>query len=350
MIKRICKILGIVLSGIILLAAAGIGVLTAAEYRPEERQPAERIALTPEGKLAGKELTICTWNVGYGGLGRDSDFFMDGGTMVYPPSSQMVGRNLAAITRFMQTHPADAWLLQEVDVNSARTSGLDQFQLVHDALGMSGALAYNYNCPFVPFPLPPIGRVQTGVATFTALAMKEGAERISLPCPFTWPVRTANMKRCLLVSRVPVEGEARELVLVNLHLEAYESGEGRIAQTRELLALLEAEYAKGNYVIAGGDFNQSFPGALEVYPIKGDGLWAPGELDEEAMPEGWRYAADLTGATCRLLDAPYSDESQLYVIDGFILSPNVEMQSVETVVLDFAHSDHHPVRLKVKLL
>jgi len=45
-------------------------------------------------------------------------------------------------------------------------------------------------------------------------------------------------------------------VLVNLHLEAYDSGEGKIAQTKLLVEFLEQEYAKGNYVIAGGDFNQ----------------------------------------------------------------------------------------------
>lgn len=51
----------------------------------------------------------------------------------------------------------------------------------------------------------------------------------------------ANLKRCLLVSRISVEGTDREFVLVNLHLEAYDDGEGKIAQTRQLAALLEAE-------------------------------------------------------------------------------------------------------------
>ena len=31
------------------------------------------------------------------------------------------------------------------------------------------------------------------------------AERVALPCPFSWPVRAANLKRCLLVSYVPLE-------------------------------------------------------------------------------------------------------------------------------------------------
>ncbi|HCC38245.1 MAG TPA: endonuclease/exonuclease/phosphatase, partial [Treponema sp.] len=47
--------------------------------------------------------------------------------------------------------------------------------------------------------------------------------------------------------------------MVNLHLDAYESSGGREAQTQMLLDFLYREYAKGNYCIAGGDFNQSFP-------------------------------------------------------------------------------------------
>ena len=164
------------------------------------------------------------------------------------------------------------------------------------------------------------------------------------------PVWAANIKRCLLVTRVPIEGSEKELVLVNLHLEAYESGEGRIAQTQQLMTLLQEEYAKGNYVIAGGDFNQSFPGTLAQYPIENPELWMPGLLDESILPEGWQFAADIDAATCRLLDQPYCQDCQLYVIDGFILSPNLILEEVETQQLDFQHSDHNPVRLQVSLV
>ena len=41
--------------------------------------------------------------------------------------------------------------------------------------------------------------------------------------------------------------------------------------------------------------------------------------------------------------------TQYYVIDGFILSPNVRLRSVETLDLGFARSDHNPVLLRVKL-
>ena len=349
MFKRIAKIAGIVIGIILLLLIAGIGYLSVTEYKPEARQSADRI-VPAEGSSAGQTLTVCSWNIGYAGLGKDSDFFMDGGSMVTPPSQEIVTQNLNAIGTYMQEHPADVWLLQEVDTNSARTEGLDEFAQLQQTIGSSAAFAYNYKCPFVPIPLPPLGRVESGLATLTALYMADNAERISLPCPFSWPVRTANIKRCLLVTRSPIEGSDRELVLVNLHLEAYESGEGRIAQTQQLLTLLQEEYAKGNYVIAGGDFNQSFPGTLEQYPIENPELWMPGLLEENILPEGWQFAYDSSTATCRLLDKAYDGSNQLYVIDGFILSPNLQLDAVETIPLEFEHADHNPVRIELTLI
>jgi len=350
MFKRTVKVLGIILGAIVFLLAALVVFLTVTEYKPLPRAAADRISTSVGSSADDKTLTVYTWNIGYAGLGKDSDFFMDGGKMVYPPSKEAVENNLSAIRSFIESTPADAWLLQEVDVNSSRTNSIDQFSQLQSAVSGGSAFAYNYKCPFVPIPFPPLGKVESGVATLSELSISENAERISLPCPFSWPVRAANIKRCLLVTRTEIEGSDKELVLVNLHLEAYESGEGRIAQTKQLVELMQDEYAKGNYVIAGGDFNQSFPGALDIYPITDSEKWTPGILEPEVLPEGWSFASDSTNATCRLLDQPYCDECQLYVIDGFILSPNVQLEEVETVQLNFEHSDHNPVRLTVNLL
>ena len=139
-------------------------------------------------------------------------------------------------------------------------------------------------------------------------------------------------------------------MLVNLHLEAYDDGEGKEAQTAMLLQLLQDEYAKGNYVIAGGDFNQSFPDGTDRYPIASGADWTPGTLGD--LPAGWRYAWDSAAPTCRLLNQPYSAGSsgtQFYVIDGFILSPNVEPVSVRTQDAEFAVTDHNPVVLEARL-
>lgn len=183
--------------------------------------------------------------------------------------------------------------------------------------------ALNYSCDYVPYPVTePIGRVHSGVATYSRYDIT-AATRYRLPCPFSWPVRIANLKRCLLVTRIPIDDSEQELVLVNLHLEAYDDGEGKEAQTAMLLQILQEEYVKGNYVIAGGDFNQSFPDGHGPLSHCSGADWTPGTLGD--LPAGWRYAWDSAAPTCRLLNQPYSAGSsgtQFYVIDGFILSPN----------------------------
>ena len=56
--------------------------------------------------------------------------------------------------------------------------------------------------------------------------------------------------------------------------------------------------------------------------------------------------------TCRLLNAPYSgnyEDSQVYVIDGFLVSENLSVDRIENVDTEFEYSDHQPVRLEVTL-
>ena len=348
MLKKVFLILAILIGIVILLLAGLILFLSLTEYKPADRETVAVDGMSDLPNAAARTFTLYSWNIGYAGLGEESDFFMDGGTMVDPPSQEAVEKNLAGIQAFIAGQAADAWLLQEVDVNSHRTNNMDQYAALRSDFGAS-AFAYNYKCPFVPIPLPPLGQIEGGIATLTDSGIAS-AERISLPCPFSWPIRVAQIKRCLLITRLPLADTDKELVLVNLHLEAYDDGEGKIAQTKLLLQVLQEEYAKGNYVIAGGDFNQSFPGVLDVFPIQDESKWTPGILEHSALPEGWRFAYDTGAATCRLLDQPYSEACQKYVIDGFILSPNVELISVETVDLDFQFSDHNPVKLQIALV
>lgn len=79
--------------------------------------------------------------------------------------------------------------------------------------------------------LPTIGKVESGLVTYSDYKVSE-ASRIALPESFKWPVKTCNLKRCMLETRIPIKGSDKELVLINFHLEAYDSGEGKIAQRK----------------------------------------------------------------------------------------------------------------------
>ena len=357
--KRVFKGIGILLLIIVLALALLIGYLTLTALNPKT----ETASLSEPGEFStgtlsdGDSFSVVSWNIGYGSLGKESDFFMDGGQQSRPDNQQTVDKNIAGIVETLRPDPrdwmADFMLLQEVDSGSKRSYGVVETDAIAAGVGFTNAYALNYKCAFVPVPpTAPLGKVSSGVFTLASTEITD-AERIALPSPFKWPMSVANLKRCLLVTRVPLQDADRELVLVNLHLEAYDDGAGKLAQTKALMEFLTAEYEKGNYVIAGGDFNQTFPGALEQYPVKNAELWTPGVLDEKDLPgAGWRFVTDLKTPTCRLLNEPYNPASaatQYYVIDGFIVSPNVRVDGVETVDAHFEFSDHNPVLMNVTL-
>ena len=352
--KKFFKILLILVLALVLALGGLIGWLSATEYKPASIEALKPLSDTAEEKLPqGAELELLSWNIGYAGLGKGSDFVMDGGEHMRAADRETVQRYLAGISETVRGGDYDLVLLQEVDVNSSRTYSIDETGTLASG---DAAFALNYSCGYVPNPntyfIDPFGKIHSGLLSCSSYAV-ENSERRSLPCPFSWPLRIVNLKRCLLVSYLPVEGSDARLVLVNLHLEAYDDGEGKLAQTKQLMDFLEAEYRKGNYVIAGGDFNQVFPGALEAYPNTHPENWIPGTLEEGSLPAGFSYVYDLAVPSCRLLNQPYDPSdtvnTQHYVIDGLIVSPNVTVKAVETLDLGFADSDHNPVRLSVTL-
>ena len=89
------KILKVALVVLLVPVAAAIGLiiwLSAAEYKP---QAVEELALlsqeAPAQALpAGESLRVMSWNIGYGGLGDNADFFMDGGSQVKSSERQRV--------------------------------------------------------------------------------------------------------------------------------------------------------------------------------------------------------------------------------------------------------------------
>lgn len=351
--RKALKTIGIVLLAVVILAGGLIGYLTITEFRPASVQDAAQTAGQTSATLrAGESIHVLTFNTGYAGLDKSQDFFMDGGSGVSPTGGRAkVEENLAGILVAIQEANAQIVLLQEVDQSSARTNRIDETAYYQQNTGLNAAYAVNYQCGFVPFPLPPIGAVKSGVLTLSAYQPAQ-AQRQSLPVPFKWPIRVANLKRCLLVERIPVADSGRELVLINLHLEAYDDGEGKVAQTRQLLDFIHQEYEKGNYVIAGGDFNQTFEG-VQRFGSSWEGKWTPGVFTEDELPQGVRLVYDPSLPTCRSLDRAYTgdrDNHVFYLIDGFLVTDNVQVEDVHTVDLDFAYSDHNPMLMQVTLL
>lgn len=349
-LKTVAKVAGILLGVLASLVIVLLVFYTVREYRP---QAVEEI--TPQGMdqtlEKGSHISVLTYNIGYAGLDASQDFFMDGGSNVRPEDKAEIEYNLKGISEILKKENCDVYFLQEVDRNAKRSYYIDEIAYYEEVLGLKSMFACNFKCDFVPYPFPPIGKVDSGIATFTSLSVSK-ANRISLPESFSWPVKTCNLKRCMLEARVPIEGTDAELVLLNFHLEAYDDGSGKEAQTKMLEEKLQKEYKEGNYVIAGGDFNQTFEDTKETYPLIEQKNWTPGIISEDSLPEHYSFVLDDSYPTCRLLNHPYTNDyetSQVYVLDGFIVSDNLKVEKVQVVNTDFVYTDHQPVRLELTI-
>ena len=349
--KKFLIVLASIIGVLVLAVAIFLGVFAINEYKPKDVEDVE-VENPQKGVLqAGTPASILTFNVGYGALSSDQDCYFDGGNTVIPESEALVKKNLDGMAAILSREKADINFLQEVDRDAKRSYYIDELPIFQKATGQSSMFAPNFDVFYVPFNKG-MGKVKAGIVTMTGYGVTS-ATRYQLPISFSWPISMVNLKRCLLETRIPIQGSDKELVLVNLHLEAYDSGEGKIAQTKQLMDLLSEEYKKGNYVIAGGDFNQTFEPVANSFPLtedtKKNNKWAPGIINNSDLAEGFSFAVADNVATCRLDDTALRPDTQLYIIDGFIVSNNVTVNEVKNLDEKFAYTDHNPVKMNFTL-
>ena len=352
-LKTIGKVLLVILIVLVVLIAGLLIWLTIVEYDPEDQEAVAIEQLDGAAKetlSSGDSLKVLAWNIGYGALGDNADFFMDGGKMVYTADEARVTQNLNAVVSEVREEDPDIVLFQEIDFNSDRSYHINEMTYFNNLGYNNFAFANNFKVAYSPVPVPPMGKIDSGIATYSRYQTLS-ASRIQLPCPFSWPIRIINLKRCLLITRIPVEG-GKELVIVNLHLEAYDDGEGKAAQAQMLMDILNEESAKGNYVIAGGDFNQCFSNIENDLPVFPD-QWQPAYMDIGPFEKDWKFLMSEETPSCRSLYMPLAgndpDSLQYYIIDGFIVSSNIRVDSYEIKDLGFANSDHNPQVLNITL-
>jgi endonuclease/exonuclease/phosphatase family metal-dependent hydrolase len=178
-----------------------------------------------------------------------------------------------------------------------------------------------------------------------------------------------QLDRCFMLSRIPLP-EGKEMVLINTHNEAFDDGSQRTKQLAVLKDMMFAEYAKGNFVIVGGDWNQNPVGYgdlaigrfgdLAIGRLDDLEIWRFGDLDvgrtiEPAiepgfLPSEWQWVFDPEIPTNRDVDAPYErGKTKTTIIDFFVVSPNVKVLGVRTDDLGFEWADHQPVEMKFRL-
>lgn len=348
---------------ILLLVITYVLYISIQYYRIEDlKDYTETVQQNQEEKVSfNTSYGITTYNIGFGAYSQDFSFFMDNGTMKNgkkvsgigsrATSEQIVIQNTTGALQTIQALHPDFCFFQEVDTQASRSYQINQFEMLCTAfINMANVHISNFHSAYLFYPLlHPHGQVNSGIATFSSYQIKQ-VIRHSLEISDAFPTKFFDLDRCFSATYVATETN-HDLVIVNVHLSAYdEGGVYRKKQWEALNTFLDEEYQKGNYVICGGDFNHDIAhsvGLFETAQEKPDWVYV---LEEKDLTAHYAFATSNQIPTCRSTDMPYQKgENYTVVLDGFIVSDNIIIEEIINIDTDFLYSDHNPVYMKFQL-
>ncbi len=357
MVKWLLRVLRNLLIFIVVMAViilVGLWLLvTKTAYYPEDFEEIETSGRSETVISPGQSLTLLTWNIGNGANGSDAEYILDGGQSVLATTEDRVKENTAAIIAKLKETDPNIILLQQVDFNSTRSYYYDETKAISDAFEETeSAFALDQKAHLVPYPWPMIGKIKGGSLTLSRINSL-GAERIALPATAKKPDNLFTVRPCMLVTRYPIYGVEQQLVIINVRLMTYDDPTEVRKQMTVLRDFMKTEYEKGNFVIACGDFHQSFATEENSFPIV-EGRWQAEPFASDLFEEGWHWGSAGGGIpTERSLNLPYKEgtreQIQFSLTDGYVTTPNIGVSSAEAIDMQFVPSDHNPILLRITL-
>lgn len=195
--------------------------------------------------------TIVAYNVGYlSGLTNNKPVDRE---------KKLFDDNLAKVaTAFNEIDP-DIIAFQEIDYNSKRSYNINQQEAIAANKFPFGAEVVNWDKKYVPFPQFPIskqfGRMLSGQSILSKFPIKD-QERIELERVESNPFWHDAFYLDRLAQVTTVEIEGREVIIINVHLEAFDKPT-RLKQSEAIVGLFH-KYAKQYPTILLGDFNSDY--------------------------------------------------------------------------------------------
>ena len=366
-ILRILAVLGAIILFFVLVIGGYVIYLTCQYYRIEDNT-AVAVVNNQESKVAlAQEYTISTYNIGFGAYEHDFSFFMDSGefkdgrkvtgTGSRARSKDVVETNTNGAISTIQSLNTDFAFFQEVDTSSHRSYFVNQYEAIQNAFsGYSSSQTVNFHSGFLFYPITkPHGKVNSGITTLSKYKI-ESVTRRSFPIDESFPWKFFDLDRCFNVNRLPIQGTDKQLILINLHMSAYDAGGVfRAKQLKLLMDYVAEEYAAGNYVIAGGDWNHDIAESINYFETE---MKVPDwvfQIKAEELPEHFSFVSSKNAPTCRSTDIPYTVNSEnkmvnySVVLDGFLVSDNVHINLIQNIDTQFTYSDHNPAVMKFVL-
>lgn len=383
--KKLFKSIALFFGLIILIVVGYVIFILSSYYRIEDNLV---LQIENEAELeqvdVNSEYSISTYNIGFGAHSQNYTFFMDSGETLEgektkgrwskAKSLEEVSFNTSGAIKTITDLMPDFCLFQEVDTYATRSFKVNQYQMIKIGFPKyNSTFGENFHSPYLPYPFHDMhGRVNAGIATLSKYKIVSST-RYSLTVTDSLS-KLFDLDRCFVANEFNTSNN-NKLIVVNIHMSAYdEGGIIREKQLQELNSYLKTCKELGYYVIVGGDFNHDLltnnplynydeqnnkPFLSYISHKKPDWLQMFFNEDKTCNIEsGYRVIASSNAPTSRDISIEWEiGKGYVSVIDGFIVSDNIEVISSTTIVTSngnkqlnhFAYSDHDPVLLKFKL-
>lgn len=371
----VLKTLGIIFLSIVVAIGLVVGgyasVIQLSYSRIEDMRYLQVEAKRPERFAIGMDYTITTFDVGFGAFSQSYSYFLESSTSMGGVTNKGksarafnendVINNINESMNFVKSKAeADMYLFQNVDQDSTRSYHVDEVSLIKSAIGSySSVYASNAHSKYLMYPLnQPVGKVNSGILTLSKMNIDYSVRR-TLPVSTKGNARFYDMDKCMIVTKMPVYGTNKYVVVINVQLSSYTDPAIREAQLQTILEYMTYEYkTNGNFVIVGGNFGVSLAGDYGVFNNDTrKASWVanlPDSVSADVLSaSGFKINYDIstTNGTRRDASMKYSEGINLEAVtDGFITSENVSVTVCETIDGDFKNSNHNPVRMKFSLI
>lgn len=339
--RRVLAWLMLALGLAVIAAAAFLWWASGGETDTRDVAPGEVVnapGVTPPAPP--RELRVVTFNIGYG-RGPAGDYSG-------PWSEAEIKGHLDGIAAQLAALEADIVALQEVDLDAARSHGIDEGAYLQDKLGMAArTCVVTWQNNYIPFPYwPPskhYGRMKSGQCVLSRWPIASST-RYRLPQPDEQPFWKNAFYLHRAIDHVEVTLAAgHTLHVYNVHLEAF-NARNRQAQADALAALVAQNPSPDVLVL--GDFNAPPPGAKVLrgfadepeIDFTGDDtvarLGKSGLSDVLGLRDIYTHPAD---APTRRLD---------YIFHG----PGLAVEEAHVITQPPVQSDHLPVFARLRVL
>ena len=238
---------------------------------------------------AKKTISVMTWNIRFG-VAR-LDFALDACVDRVIISKGEVITCLDVIAKKINDSNVDIVLMQEVDVQSKRSSYIDQAQWLLDNTGMNyGVYASKWKSQIIL--ADGIGRVDAGNLILSKWKL-EDAKRHQLPLRGDQDGLTQlfYLRRNVITAKVDMPGTP--FFAVNAHLTAFATDDTKQKHISGFKTILDDIVASGFNFVAGGDLNAIPPNATKTNYCFDDQC-NPGDYNPDDKKGGCDFTQEIS--------------------------------------------------------